>query len=91
MKCGVRFCGGCNPSYDRGKAYEHMKNELDGEVELLIAQEDESYDALLVIGGCSNCCASYEQFDFKGEPVKIWYAEHIEGAIEIIRKLKDNL
>ncbi len=87
MRCGVRFCGGCNPSYDRGKAYEHMKEELKDHIELEIAQEGQHYDTLLVIGGCSNCCAGYDQFDFDGEPTKIWYAEHIEGAIETLKKI----
>ena len=28
MKCGVKFCGGCNPRYDRGAAYREIKDEL---------------------------------------------------------------
>ena len=31
MLVGVKFCGGCNPRYDRGKALEAIKNEMQGE------------------------------------------------------------
>ncbi|MDO4545851.1 MAG: hypothetical protein Q4C25_06810 [Bacillota bacterium] len=80
MKCGVRFCGGCNPRYDRGKAYEEIKNKIKS-VDFLHAVEDDRYDCLLVIGGCTNCCASYDQFDVKGDVLKMWDQDHI-GKIE---------
>ena len=51
MKCGGRFCGGCNPRYDRGKALREIQQEVD-ELEFLHAVEGEIYDKLLVIGGC---------------------------------------
>jgi hypothetical protein len=33
---------------------------------------------LLVIGGCTNCCAAYEQFDTKTEVMKMWDPDHID-------------
>lgn len=77
MKCGIRFCGGCNPRYDRKKAYEEIKNQLKN-IHFSHAVEGESYDCLLVIGGCTNCCASYDQFHVKGDVFKMWDADHIE-------------
>ncbi|MDD3169415.1 MAG: hypothetical protein PHC91_08155, partial [Eubacteriales bacterium] len=62
MLIGVKFCGGCNPRYDRGKAFEAIKKQTQGEAEYVIAQEGMEYDRLLVIGGCTNCCASYCQY-----------------------------
>ncbi len=38
MICGVRFCGGCNPRYDRGKALEKIK-EQNEDVDFRIAEE----------------------------------------------------
>lgn len=81
MKCGIRFCGGCNPRYDRGKAYRDIKGELT-DIEFLHAEEDEEYDCLLVIGGCTNCCASYRQFEVKGDVFKMWDKAHIENIKE---------
>lgn len=85
MKCGVRFCGGCNPRYDRGKAFGNIKEALVN-IDFFHAVEDEEYDCLLVIGGCTNCCASYEQFNVKGDVFKMWDESHLEN---IKNKLSD--
>ena len=89
MKCGVRFCGGCNPRYDRGEALKEIKDRLkDSDIEFKITTEDEQYDDLLIIGGCTNCCAGYDQFPWSGKVRKMWAAEHIE---KIINELRDSL
>lgn len=51
MTCGVRFCGGCNPRYERGKALTIIKEHFNGRVDFSIAQENVEYDLLLIIGG----------------------------------------
>ena len=81
MKCGIRFCGGCNPRYDRGKACEEIKQQFK-DIDFLHAVENEKYDCLLVIGGCTNCCASYEQFDVEGKVFKMWDKSHVEDVKE---------
>ena len=89
MKCGVRFCGGCNPRYDRGEALNQIKDRLkDSDIEFKITTEDEQYDDLLIIGGCTNCCSGYDQFTWTGKVRKRWAAEHIE---KIINELRDSL
>ena len=78
MKCAIRFCGGCNPRYDRGKAFREIRDEFT-DIEFPYARKDERYDCLLVIGGCSNCCASYDQYDVKGDVLKMWDESHLEN------------
>lgn len=80
MKCGVRFCGGCNPRYDRGKALKKLKKERP-DVGFVIAKEGEEYDQVLIIGGCTNCCASYCQFSTKEGVTKIWDENHVDDVI----------
>lgn len=102
MLCGVKFCGGCNPRYDRGKAFELLrrrfadesiepgKEERDQRAEALsfdFAKEGVPYDALLVIGGCPACCASHEQYTVNGPVLKLWAPEHLD---EIAAQLKRN-
>lgn len=87
MKCGVRFCGGCNPRYDRGKALETIKEKFAGDVDFVIAQEGVMHDILLVIGGCTNCCAAYEQFTTKEGVIKMWDESHIEKIAAAIKNL----
>ena len=81
-KIGVRFCGGCNPRYDRGKALELIRVRKAAEADFEIAKEGTVYDKLLVIGGCSSCCASYEQFSARDGVVKLWDEACVEQVME---------
>ena len=85
MKCGVRFCGGCNSRYDRGAALKKIKEERP-DVDFVIAIEGEQYDEILVIGGCTNCCADFCQFSTKGGVTRIWDEEHVEKVISSLGK-----
>ena len=86
MKCGIRFCGGCNPHYDRGAASREIRKKME-DIEFENAAEGEPYDCMLVLGGCSNCCASYDQFDVKGDVLKMWDRSHMERIMETLSKL----
>ncbi len=89
MKCGVKFCGGCNPRYQRGDAYRQIKDELD-DIDFDYAQEDVPYDQLLVIGGCPACCASHEQYTAENEVIKMWDESHIESVKDELLKRNSN-
>ena len=56
MEIGVKFCGGCNPNYDRGALYIRIPGEYP-EHDFEIADETKKYDLLLVICGCERACA----------------------------------
>ena len=86
MKCGVRFCGGCNPRFERGEDFREFKREITN-IEFDYANESEVYDILLVIGGYQSCCASYEQYDVKGEVYKIWELSQVEQIKEKLAEL----
>ncbi len=77
MQVGVRYCGGCNSRYNRGAMVKRLCGKHP-EWESENAKEGREYDLLLVIGGCSSCCAAYDQFDAK-KVIKIW--EDIEEII----------
>lgn len=87
MKCGVKFCGGCNPHYQRGDAYRRIKADMPY-VDFEYAEEGEQYDHLLVIGGCTACCPAYDQYTVRGDVLKMWSEDHIEN---IKQKLEDKL
>jgi len=87
MICGVRFCGGCNPRYERGDALEKIRKHFLGRVDFPYAEEDVVYDLLLVIGGCSSCCASHCQYEARGDRVIMWDQSHIEEVINKIESI----
>lgn len=60
---GIRYCGGCNPAYDRLGLVERIRERL-----LLVTGEEVSVvldggpaDATLVVCGCPTCCADKEE------------------------------
>ncbi len=85
MKCGVRFCGGCNPRYDRGEIYQRLKNKFP-HIQISTAEEGVAYDFLVIIGGCTNCCAGYGQFTYKSV-VRIWDENQWEDMVKEIEDI----
>ena len=70
LKVGIRYCGGCNPRYDRGAMVKRI-TEKHPEWDAGAASEGEHYQLLIVVGGCSACCAAYEQFQAE-RVVRVW-------------------
>lgn len=93
IKCGIRFCGGCNPRFDRGKVLTELKEERKN-IDFQVAEEGQEYDVILVIGGCTNCCASHCQFTSKEGVLMLWDEGHVEKILnsidEIVNKTKLN-
>ncbi|MCF0144300.1 MAG: hypothetical protein HUJ79_04215 [Firmicutes bacterium] len=83
MKCGVKFCGGCNPRYQRGEAYRKIQGEMP-QIEFSLAEENVEYDNLLIIGGCSACCPIYSQYTVKDEVIKMWSEDHIQKIMDTL-------
>lgn len=90
MECGVRFCGGCNPRYDRGLALAELGGHFAGKVKFSIAKEGNVYDLLLVIGGCPSCCAAFEQYETAGPVLKMWDLSHLDIIISKINQQLNN-
>lgn len=90
MKCGVKFCGGCNPRYERSEALDIIRKQFEGQIEFEYAKEGVLYDLLLVIGGCTSCCASFDQYMTKHGCIKIWEKGHAENAIKELERIQIN-
>ena len=54
---GVRYCGGCNPTYDRVKVVKKLEKLLP-ELSFERAQPGKPYAAVLIVNGCFNACTS---------------------------------
>ena len=86
----------------RHKAYcKYMENMLhsqqsgiasgQGEKVRRHAVEGEEYDMLLVIGGCTNCCASFDHFNSLAGVEKVWSTEHIPELLEEIEIARNRI
>ena len=87
FNCGVKFCGGCNPKYERGLALADLKSRFTGVADFNNAEENTVYDLLLVIGGCTNCCASYKEYIALNGVIKMWDKSCIEEVFEGIERI----
>lgn len=60
MKIGIKYCGGCNPIYNRSEAVSQIVSSYP-EIEFEPAKQDTHYDHILIINGCGRSCAGYEE------------------------------
>lgn len=63
LTCTVKFCGGCNPRYDRGGAYRRIVAEAQEYATFSSPTEGVHYDVLLIVRGCTCCPYLYEEID----------------------------
>jgi len=74
LKIGIKYCGGCNPYYDRVALVKRIESRLQGKVEFVSAANDD-VDLVLAVEGCNTACADLSSFD--------------ENKIRIITKTED--
>jgi len=55
MKAAVKFCGGCNPAYDRADYWDRIRRASESRIEW-VPRQGEDYCALMVICGCQTAC-----------------------------------
>lgn len=60
MKVGLKFCGGCNPDYDRIALVAELRMRLQDKVEFVYDDQNE-IDILLVLHGCRRACAEFDK------------------------------
>lgn len=61
-RISVKFCGGCNPSMDRGAVAQIIRRNL---ADVFWAPADEEVDILLIINGCLSSCAERPEVEGK--------------------------
>ena len=76
MRVGIKYCGGCNPRYDRAgevnKVLDHFRQADGASAEdadnsktvFEYAEEGGVYDVLLTVCGCVHKCANTEPYKF---------------------------
>ena len=85
MNIGVKYCGGCNPRYNRTKFFQTVKQGCEN-IEFQYVQPDVVYEHLLVICGCPSKCADISAIQVAGETIKVSEADRAEDIIERLRK-----
>ncbi|MGB5749540.1 MAG: hypothetical protein WBM69_21360 [Desulfobacterales bacterium] len=84
LKVGVKYCGGCNPYYDRVALVKWIESRLQGKAKF-VSPENVDVDLVLVVEGCRTACADLSAFDGK----KIRIITQSADADVFIREILD--
>lgn len=63
MKIGVKYCGGCNPSFDRVQFVKLLKKEF-ADTTFETVERNKNYDLIIVICGCVRACANIMDYKY---------------------------
>jgi len=88
MKIGIKYCGGCNPTYDRTNVVTKLKKHLNDSDSIETAKEEIIYDIVVILCGCSKACANYENLKAKYEKICISSENDSIKLFDIIDKIK---
>ena len=84
MRIGVKYCGGCNPRFDRRALVARLRQsfpEHDIREGLSAQAEHFAPDLALILNGCSSACADHD--DFTGSLGKV-VIDSAEGYDEVL-------
>jgi hypothetical protein len=84
IKVGVKYCGGCNPKYDRVELGEGIRKRLYGKADF-VAADSENVDVILAIEGCETACADLSVFEGK----RIFIMTGMEDAHRFMKLIDD--
>ena len=87
MNIGIKYCGGCNPHFDRSFIINRIM-ELFKDEKFEYAKENNSYDIILVVNGCSRACSDHSSLKGK-EKIFINSEEDYLEVVDLIRKHKN--
>jgi hypothetical protein len=61
LRIGIKFCGGCNPEYDRAFVAGRIIEGLKGKAKVVPLEEGE-VDVVIAVEGCPTACADLDSF-----------------------------
>ena len=56
-RIGIKYCGGCNPGYERVEMIERVQFGFDNRF-LFLRHDELDIDALVLMSGCQRACAA---------------------------------
>ena len=68
LKIRVKYCGGCNPNYDRVALAKQIEERLSGKA-ALVGAEGNGIALVLAVVGCTIACADLRPFE--GQEVRL--------------------
>ena len=66
IEIGVRYCGGCNPTYNRASLVKRLESMMP-DLSFVNVQPGKSYPAVLIVSGCLVACTKVDDLSVPGE------------------------
>jgi len=88
-KVAVKYCGGCNPTFDRKKIVSQIEKKFEIKTELY--NENGIPDILLIVNGCKSECIDISQYKSKKITILINDNSQIRDVITAMKMIVDNL
>lgn len=87
MKVAVKYCGGCNPRYDRAAVIRRLCDDV-ADVEV-VRPGGEEVDAVAVMCGCAVACAEHSHLHGRLGKVILTRAEDYESLYRLVTSTQE--
>lgn len=84
MDIGIKYCGGCNPKYDRKQFLYNLKENFNCNFEII--EPHKIYDVVIVLCGCTSCCVDHSKFKFKFQKILVKSQEDFNEVRSILNE-----
>ena len=89
MRIGIKYCGGCNPRYDRTDLVSKLKKHIGDGHSIETAKQGIIYDVVVVLSGCTSACAQHQNLQAIYEKIFITSESDYIKLLNIIDKVKE--
>lgn len=86
MKIGIKYCGGCNPRYDRTDIVRRLRGDMPG-AEIVSAVPGAELDYAVIVCGCTSACADADGIMGKHGRMLLTSGNAYEELLERLKQL----
>jgi hypothetical protein len=59
LKIGIKYCGGCNPSYERVEIAHRVQSKFNHQLHF-VRHDQPDIDVIILMSGCQRACAAQD-------------------------------
>ncbi|WP_066687104.1 hypothetical protein [Christensenella intestinihominis] len=87
MRIGIKYCGGCNPRYDRTNIAQRLREDFP-EDEVVPAASGPDMDYVVVVCGCKSACALVDGLTGKYGRTVLTESDAYDGLLKTLKELQ---
>jgi hypothetical protein len=80
-KIGIKYCGGCNPSYERVEMIQRLQSLLEDRF-IFAVHDPQDSDIMVFVSGCPRACADKNSSNLKVPSQSIFGENDFESLIK---------